>query len=79
MKTKEIVSYVGGIIAFVIVAMLLRGRISEEAALGLGLLVMLLIGYPVTRYISGSNLTFGRWAVSVIFGVAVGIVVFRYL
>lgn len=79
MNMKEIASYVGGIVVFMVAAVLLRGRIPEEAALGLGWLAMLLVGYPFTRYIAGNRLNFGRWVVCVTFGAAVGVVLLRYL
>jgi hypothetical protein len=79
MNMKVIASYVGGIVVFVAAAMLLRGRVPEEVALGLGWFAMLLVGYPFTRYISGNHLNFGRWVVFVTFGVAVGITLLRYL
>lgn len=63
MTAKEIVSYVGGIAMFVLVASLLRGRLPEEYALGLGWLAMFLVGFPFTRYLSANKLTFTRWAV----------------
>ena len=79
MNTREIVSYLGGVLAFIIVAMVLRRWTSQEVALGLGWLAMLLIGYPFTRYVSGNRLTFARWAVFTTLGAAAGVTVLRYL
>jgi hypothetical protein len=76
---KETASYVGGVVVFVAAAVLLRGRVPEEVALGLGWLAMLLVGYPFTRYVAGNNLNFGRWVVFVTFGAAVGVALLRYL
>jgi len=63
MTAKEIVSYVGGIATFVLVASLVRRRLPEEFAFGIGWLAMLLVGFPFTRYLSGKQLTFSRRAV----------------
>jgi hypothetical protein len=79
MNMKEIASYVGGIVVFMVAATLLRGRVPQEVALGLGWFAMFLVGYPFTRYISGNKLNFGRWIVFVTFGVAVGMTLLRYL
>lgn len=75
MTAKEIVSYAGGIVTFVLVASLLRGRVSDEFALGAGWLAMLLVGFPFTRYLSGKQLTFRKWALFSTLGALAGVVV----
>jgi len=75
MRAKEILSYIGGIATFVLVASLLRRRLPEEVAFGIGWLAMFLVGYPFTRYLSANNLTFTRWAVFSTLGAFAGVVV----
>lgn len=79
MNAKEITSYVGGVIAFVIVAMLLRKYLPIEVALGVGWLAMWLVGYPFARYISGKRLTFSKWAAFSTLGAIAGMIVFHYV
>lgn len=78
MSVKEIASYIGGVIAFVVIAMLFRGRLPIEMVLGLGWLAMLFVGYPFTRYISGKRLTFSKWAAFSTLGAIAGMIVFHY-
>ena len=75
MTAKEIASYVGGVATFVLVARLLRGRVIDEFALGIGWLAMLLVGFPFTRYLSAKQLTFRKWAVFSTLGALAGVVV----
>lgn len=75
MTGNEIVSYVGGIATFVLVASLLRGRVTDAFALGIGWLAMLLVGFPLTLYLSGKQLTFRKWAVFSTLGALAGVVV----
>ena len=75
MTAKEIASYIGGIATFVLVISLLRRRVSDELAVGIGGLAMLLVGFPFTRYVSAKKLTFSRWAVFSTLGALAGMVV----
>jgi hypothetical protein len=79
MLSKEILSYVGGVAAFVVVSSLLRKRITEEFAFGIGALAMLLVGFPFTRFLSaksGKRLTFGKWVLFSTLGAIGSIVIF---
>jgi NhaP-type Na+/H+ or K+/H+ antiporter len=75
MTGKEILSYAGGVAIFVLVGSLLRPRVPEELAFGIGALAMLLVGFPFTRYISDKQLTFRKWALFSTLGAIAGIVV----
>ncbi|MBC8031392.1 MAG: hypothetical protein H7Z16_14880 [Pyrinomonadaceae bacterium] len=78
MGAKEILSYVGGIVTFVLVGLALRRRVPEELALGIGWLAAFLIGFPFTRSLSakaGKRLMFGEWAVFSTLGALAGIAV----
>lgn len=57
-----VLSFVLGVATFVLVASLLRVRVSQAVALSLGGFAMLLVGFPFTRYVSNNQLTFKRWA-----------------
>jgi hypothetical protein len=76
MTAKAIASYVGGIATFVLVSWLLRGRVADELALGIGWLAMLLVGFPFTRYLTDKRLTFTRWLVFTTLAAFAGTVVF---
>ena len=75
MGTKEIVSYVGGIAIFLMIGLLLRGRLPEEVAFAMGALAMLIVGFPFTRYLSGKQLTFRKWAMFSALGALAGVLV----
>jgi hypothetical protein len=75
MGAKEIVSYVGGIATFVLVGLLLRRRLPEELALGIGWLAAFLVGFPFTRHLSGKQLTFRTWALFSTLGALAGVVI----
>lgn len=79
MTLKEVVSYVAGIATLVVVAWLLRTRVADEFALGVGWLAMLLVGFPFTRYLSANKLTFTRWAAFSTLGAFAGIIVLFWL
>jgi hypothetical protein len=49
--------------------------LPEELAIGIGALAMLLVGFPVTRYLSGKQLTFRTWALFSTLGALAGVVV----
>ena len=76
MSAMAILSYVAGITAFVLVSWLLRGRVADELALGIGWLAMLLVGFPFTRYLTVKGLTFTRWMVFTTLAAFAGTVVF---
>jgi hypothetical protein len=76
MTPKAIASYVGGIATFVLVAWLLRGRVTDALAFGIAGLAMLLVGFPFTRHLSGKQITFTRWILFSVLGALAGIVVF---
>lgn len=76
MTAKEIVSYAGGVATFILVAWLLRGRVPDEWALGIGMLAMLLVGFPFTRYLSGKQLTFRKWVLFSTLGAFASVLVF---
>jgi uncharacterized membrane protein YfcA len=63
MKSKHLLSFVGGIASFVVVALALRKLLPEEYALGMGWLVMLIVGIPFTRSFSRHHHTFMKWVV----------------
>lgn len=77
MKLRVLISFVGGIVAFVVMFRLLRGLIPEAAAFGLAILAMMLVGYPATRYITDNpKLSFAKWAAASALGAAVGAISF---
>ena len=76
MIAKAVISYMGGIATFVLVAGLLRGRLGDAAALGIGGLAMLLVGFPFTRYMSQKPVTFRKWALFSALGAVAGAIVF---
>lgn len=76
MTAKAIVSYVGGLTTLVLVALLLRGRVADVFALGMGWLAMLLVGFPFMRYLSVKRLTFTKWLAFSALAAFAGTVVF---
>src|ERR1041385_2788692 len=54
-------SFVLGVVIFVVVASLVRVHVSQAFALSLGGFAMLLVGFPFTRYVSDTQLSFKKW------------------
>ena len=80
MRSKAIVFWVAAIIAFVVVHMLLRGRVSEPVAMGFGFWAMWLVGYPTQQYLrGGTNVPFLPHALTGALGALVGGVIFYFL
>lgn len=75
MTAKETALYVASIATFVMMGSLLRRRLPEEFAYPIAALTMLLVGFPLTRSLSGKQLNFKKWAVLSTLGGLAGVAV----
>ncbi|HEX8707667.1 MAG TPA: hypothetical protein VF723_05350 [Pyrinomonadaceae bacterium] len=78
-RMKAFLFWIGGIIAFVIVARLLRGRVPEPVALGFGFFAMWVTGYPVVNYMAGRRVPFMAHVFSAAAGALIGTLFFALL
>lgn len=75
-------SWIAGIVAFVVVSSLLRGRVPEAITLGLGFLAMGIVDYPAIRYLARDQQrtpSFARHAAASALGAGVAAILFTLI
>ena len=79
-KVKAVLSFIGAFATAFLISRFLEGRSSPLIVGALAAWIMLMVGYPATKFVTGSNrLSFAAWATASGIGALFSLILFLLL